>query len=137
MGDLDYPGRQLQPMIGDGVLPRWIQATYGKDVGSQTCGTGNEAVHGGEVPAVGLVRALAKVLNWLDFFVLAARSGVPVNLIVAEAMTRAGTSYYVDLAMLAGNTRSRTATNFATSTPLPVTLHLGLLGGCNPQDCDQ
>jgi len=59
------------------------------------------------MPAVGIERALADVLSWLDFFVLAARSGSSIELVVAGSMESSGTgSFRVDMARLAGAARS-------------------------------
>lgn len=117
MGDWLDAGRQLGSMLGDHALRRWIRALCGKDADA-IVRYRNETVHGGGVPAAGVERALADLLNWLDFFVLAARSGVPVNLVVPGVMTSDRNSYNVELAALAGTTRSVPWTPTATSARL-------------------
>jgi hypothetical protein len=91
--------------VGDHPVGRWIQVACGKDA-EAIVRHRNDTVHGGGVPSVGVARALGEVLTWLDFFVLAVRSGAPVELVVAGSMTSTGTTFRVEWARLAGAARS-------------------------------
>ncbi len=78
----------------------------------------NDVVHGGGAPAGGVDQALADVLGWLNFFALAARSGIPVGLVVAGGMTFNGVSYDLNTSALIGAARSVASARTEVAAPL-------------------
>ena len=117
LGDWLDVSRMLSPQVGDHAVGRWIRAVRGKDA-DRIVRHRNDTVHGGGVPTDGVEDALTDVLGWLDLFVLAARSGTPVELVVAGPMTFTGTTYSAELARLAGAARSVAWAR--TEVPVPL-----------------
>jgi DNA-binding response OmpR family regulator len=93
--------RTLRPQVGDHVLGRWMEAASGREADAVVQHR-NDTFHGGGVPTVGVRQALADVSGWVDFFVLAARSGPPIELVVAGSLDFNGLTSSVELARLAG-----------------------------------
>jgi len=93
--------RALQPHVGDHALGRWMEAASGREADGVVQHR-NDTFHGGGVPTVGVTQALADVSGWVDFFVLAVRSGPPIELVVAGSLDFNGITSSVELARLAG-----------------------------------
>lgn len=109
--------RHLRPKVQEHAIGRWVEAVCVAD-GDALVRHRNDTVHGGGVPAGGVDQALADVLGWLDFFVLSARSGVPLELVVPGPMTFTGAAYKVDVSALAGASHAVASTQTETATPL-------------------
>ena len=92
--------RSLTETIKPDPLRRWLQgAVTNVEVIVQHR---NDTAHGGGTPSGGIENALTDVDRWMDTFLLAARSGPPVEMVVAGSMTYGGGNYTVDIAPLAG-----------------------------------
>jgi DNA-binding response OmpR family regulator len=109
--------RHLLPTVREHGLGRWIEAVCVPEM-DVIVRHRNDSVHGGGVPAGGVDQALTDVLGWLDFFVLTVRSGIPVDLVVAGAMTFTGTAYNTELSPLSGAARSVGVARTEVATPL-------------------
>jgi CheY-like chemotaxis protein len=97
-------------------LHRWLHAAT-KEV-DVVVRYRNDAAHGGGVPPDGIDAAIAEVDHWIDAFLLAARSGAPVELIVAGPMTFTGHGFTVDIASLAGAALAVSTEQAEVSSPL-------------------
>ncbi|WP_324276372.1 response regulator [Blastococcus brunescens] len=109
--------RRLLPQVRDRVLVRWIEAVCVTEANAVVQHR-NDVVHGGGAPASGWDGALADVLGWLDWFVLTARTSTPLELVVAGPMAFTGSTYSVDLAVLAGAAQSVAPVRADVATPL-------------------
>jgi DNA-binding response OmpR family regulator len=109
--------RHLLPTVREHGLGRWIEAVCVPEMDAIVRHR-NDSVHGGGVPTGGVDQALADVFGWLDFFVLTVRTGIPVDLVAAGAMTFTGTAYNTELSSLSGVARSVAVARTEVATPL-------------------
>lgn len=91
----------IAPRVGEVPFSRWLQAVTRKE-SRVLVEYRNDVHHGSGIPSVGIKAASAEIVNWLDYFFLAAVSGIPVELLVAGTMTSSRGSFRVEWTRLVG-----------------------------------
>jgi DNA-binding response OmpR family regulator len=117
MGTWNMVCRQAGQQVLPGTLRRWVTALIGKAADSAVA-TRNDVAHGAEPSPSWTHERLPALLDWLDMFLLTARSLQPLELLVPGKMEFTQSGFNIDLACLVGSRTTATPQRRQLSTPL-------------------